>query len=147
VKIHEARPKPGHRRADRKRVGRGHGSGSGKTAGRGEKGAKSRSGFKNKKGFEGGQLPLIRRLPKRGFHNPFSTTWAEVNLDQLSRFEAGTVVDESALRDAGLLRGKFDKIVVLGRGEIENALTVRVHRVSRGATSKIEAAGGTVEVL
>ena len=146
MKIHEARPKPGSRRA-RKRVGRGHGSGSGKTAGRGENGAKSRSGFKNKKGFEGGQLPLVRRLPKRGFHNPFSTEWAEVNVDQLVRFDAGAVVDEAALREAGMIKGRFDKVVILGRGEIDRALTVKVHRVSAGAVSKIEAAGGTVEVL
>lgn len=147
MKIHEARPKPGHRRPARKRVGRGNGSGSGKTAGRGENGAKSRSGFKNKRGFEGGQLPLIRRLPKRGFKNPFATAWAEVNVDQLVRFDAGTVIDEAALRDAGLLRGKYDKIAILGRGELDRALTVRVHRVTRGAASKIEAAGGTIEVL
>lgn len=147
MKIHDARPRPGTKRPARKRVGRGNASGTGKTAGRGEKGHKSRSGYASKPGFEGGQLPLVRRLPKRGFKNPFRTHWAEVNLDQLGRFAAGSVVDEPALRQAGLLKGKFEKIVVMGRGDVDVALTVRVHRVTAGAAGKIEAAGGTVEVL
>jgi large subunit ribosomal protein L15 len=146
LKIHEARPKP-KSRSPRKRIGRGNASGTGKTAGRGENGAKSRSGWKTKVGFEGGQLPLIRRLPKRGFHNPFRTQWAEVNVESLVRFEAGSVVDEAALREARLINGRYDKIVILGRGEIDRALTVRVNRVSGGAATKIEAAGGSVEVL
>lgn len=147
MKIHDARPHPGARRPARKRVGRGNASGTGKTAGRGEKGHQSRSGHAAKPGFEGGQLPLVRRLPKRGFKNPFRTSWAEVNLDQLGRFSAGTVIDEPTLRQAGLLKGRFEKIVVMGRGDVAAALTVRVHRVTAGAAQKIEAAGGTVEVL
>jgi len=146
MRIHDARPKPGSRRA-RKRVGRGHGSGSGKTAGRGENGAKSRSGYRRKVGFEGGQLPLVRRIPKRGFKNPFRTEWAEVNLDQLGRFDAGAVVDPETLRSAGLIKGRYDKVVVMGRGEIETSLQVKVHRFTKSAVSKIEAAGGSAEVL
>jgi large subunit ribosomal protein L15 len=145
MKIHDARPK--ERRQSRKRIGRGHGSGYGRTAGRGEKGAKSRSGWSKKPGFEGGSLPLVRRLPKRGFSNyPFRIAWAEVNLDQLSSFAAGSTVDETALKDAGLIKGKYDKIVVMGRGEIEMALTVKVDRFTRTAADKIAAAGGTAEV-
>jgi large subunit ribosomal protein L15 len=146
MKIHDARPK--EKRKSRKRVGRGHASGSGRTAGRGEKGAKSRSGWSSKPGFEGGSLPLVRRLPKRGFSNhPFRTAWAEVNLDQLSRFEAGSTVDEAALRAAGVIKGTYDKIVVMGRGDIEVALTVQVHRFTRSAAEKIAAAGGTAQIL
>ncbi len=146
MKIHDARPKPGSRRP-RKRVGRGHGSGSGKTAGRGENGAKSRSGYSRKVGFEGGQLPLVRRIPKRGFKNPFRTEWAEVNLDQLDRFVAGTLVDPESLRAAGLIKGRYDKVVVMGRGDLEISLDVKVHRFTKSAATKIEAAGGSTEVL
>lgn len=146
MKLHDLQPKPGSKK-NRKRVGRGHGSGSGKTAGRGEKGAKSRSGFKNKRGFEGGQLPLVRRIPKRGFHNPFRTRWAEVNVDQLARFESGATVDPEALKAAGLVKGRYDKIAVLGRGELETSLTVKAHRFTSGAETKITGAGGTAEVL
>lgn len=92
-------------------------------------------------------MPLVRRLPKRGFKNPFRTHWAEVNLDQLGSFAAGSVVDEPSLRQAGLLKGKFEKVVVMGRGEVSVSLTVRVHRVTAGAVAKIQAAGGTIEVL
>ncbi len=147
MKLHDLQPKPGSKK-NRKRVGRGHGSGSGKTSGRGEKGAKSRSGYKSKRGFEGGQLPLVRRIPKRGFHNPFRTQWAEINVDQLaSRFEAGSTVDPEALKAAGLVKGSYDKIVVMGRGEIEVALTVKAHRFTSGAETKIRGAGGNAEVL
>lgn len=147
MKIHDAQPKPGSRRA-RKRIGRGRASGHGKTSGRGENGAKSRSGYRRKVGFEGGQMPLVRRLPKRGFKNPFRTHWAEVNLDQLGgRFEAGSVVDPQALRECGLVKGRFDKIVVMGRGELEAGLQIKVHRFTRAAASKIEAAGGSIEIL
>lgn len=146
MKLHDLQPKAGSKK-NRKRVGRGHGSGSGKTSGRGEKGAKSRSGFKNKRGFEGGQLPLTRRIPKRGFHNPFRTQWAEVNVDQLSRFDAGTTVDPEALKAAGMIKGRYDKIVVMGRGDLEVSLTVRAHRFTAGAETKIQGAGGTAEVL
>jgi large subunit ribosomal protein L15 len=131
-----------------KRVGRGQGSGLGTTAGRGEKGAKSRSGFHHKRGFEGGQMPLHRRMPKRGFHNLFGVDYAVVNLDVLSnRFEAGAVVTPETLRESGLIR-KSDRLVkVLGRGEIGKALTVRAHKFSGAAAGKIAAAGGTAEVL
>lgn len=146
MKIHDLQPKPGSKRA-RKRVGRGRASGHGKTSGRGEKGAKSRSGHKNKRGFEGGQLPLVRRLPKRGFYNPFRTAWAEVNVDQLARFDAGATVDPQALRAAGLIKGRYDKVVVLGRGDLEIGLTVKAHRFTGSARTKIQEAGGTAEVL
>ena len=145
MKLHDAQPKPGSRK-QRKRVGRGRASGHGKTSGRGEKGAKSRSGYSRKPGFEGGQIPLVRRLPKRGFKNPFRITWAEVNIGQLARFEAGATVDEAALRAVRLISGRYDKIVILGRGVLEVALNVRVHRVSGAAAKKITAAGGTVEI-
>lgn len=146
MKIHDAKPKTP--RQSRRRVGRGHGSGYGRTSGRGEKGAKSRSGWSIKPGFEGGTLPLVRRLPKRGFSNYlFRTAWAEVNVDQLARFDAGSTVDEAALKAAGLIKGRYDKVVVLGRGDLEVALTVKVDRVTRGAGAKITAAGGTVELV
>ncbi len=147
MKLHDVRLKEGARQP-RKRVGRGHGSGTGKTSGRGHKGAKSRSGYKHKAGFEGGQMPLVRRIPKRGFSNyPFRKAWAEVNLSQLARFAAGSTVDPEALAEAGLVKGKFDGIVILGRGEMEGSLTVKAHRFSKTAAAKIEAAGGTVEVV
>jgi large subunit ribosomal protein L15 len=132
---------------DRKRVGRGPGSGLGKTAGRGSKGAKSRAGFKRKRGFEGGQMPLHRRMPKRGFHNPFRVEYAVVNLDDLAaRFAAGTVVTPDLLRDQRLVRGT-QKIKVLARGEIAVALTVRAHKFSGKAAERIAAAGGSVETI
>lgn len=132
----------------RKRVGRGQGSGNGVQAGRGHKGAKSRSGFKFKRGFEGGQMPLHRRVPKRGFHNPFRTEYAVVNLDTLAeRFEAGTVVTPDLLRQRGLVHGTRQPIKVLGRGDIAKSLTVHAHKFSGTATEKIAAAGGAFEVL
>lgn len=132
---------------ERKRVGRGPGSGNGKTAGRGNKGAQSRSGYKRKRGFEGGQMPLHRRLPKRGFINPFRTEYAVVNLDQLAeRFEAGAVVTVDGLRERGLVPAAMP-VKVLGRGEIAKALTVQAHKFSASASQKIAAAGGTVETL
>jgi large subunit ribosomal protein L15 len=133
---------------DRKRVGRGQGSGNGKTAGRGHKGAQSRSGYKQKRGFEGGQMPLHRRLPKRGFLNPFRKEFAVVNLDLLAEaFEAGTVVTPDLMRERGLLRGRNLPVKVLGRGEITKALTVQAHRFSGTAVQKIAAAGGAAESL
>jgi len=146
MKLHELRSRPGTRRR-RKRIGRGHGSGHGKTSGRGHKGAKSRSGYRNRPGFEGGQMPLIRRIPKRGFNNKFRKEWAEVNVDQLARFDAGSTVDPAALEEAGLVKGAYDGVVVLGRGDVEASLTVRAHRFSRSAAEKIEAAGGSAEVI
>ncbi len=131
----------------RKRVGRGPGSGTGKTAGRGSKGAQSRSGYKRKRGFEGGQMPLHRRLPKRGFINPFRVEFAVVNLDELAeRFEAGAVVTVDGLRERGLVPAALP-VKVLGRGELDKALTVQVHKFSASAVRKIAAAGGTAEAL
>jgi len=132
----------------KKRVGRGHGSGTGTQAGRGHKGAKSRSGFKFKRGFEGGQMPLHRRIPKRGFHNEFRMEYAVVNLDTLAeRFDAGTVITPELLREQGLIRSKGQKIKVLARGDISKKLTVRAHKFSGKAAEKITAAGGVTEVL
>jgi large subunit ribosomal protein L15 len=132
----------------RKRVGRGHGSGTGTQAGRGHKGAQSRSGFKAKRGFEGGQMPLQRRVPKRGFHNMFRTEYAVVNLDALAdRFDADTVVTPELLREQGLIRSRRQPIKVLARGDISKKLTVRAHKFSGKAAEKIAAAGGTAEVL
>jgi large subunit ribosomal protein L15 len=132
----------------KKRIGRGQGSGNGKTAGRGHKGAKSRSGFTFKRGFEGGQMPLHRRVPKRGFHNPFRVEYEVVNLDTLGlRFEAGTIITPALLREEGLVsRGKA-KVKVLGRGEVGKALTVHAHKFSGKAAEKIAAAGGATEQL
>ncbi len=128
------------------RVGRGQGSGNGKTAGRGHKGAQSRSGYHSKRGFEGGQMPLHRRLPKRGFHNLFRTEYAVVNLDTIgTAFEAGAVVTPEVLRERGLLRGQVLPVKVLGRGEISVALTVKADKFSGKAAEKIAAAGGTAE--
>lgn len=147
MKLHDVRRKKGARQA-RKRLGRGHGSGTGKTSGRGHKGAKSRSGYKHKAAFEGGQMPLARRIPKRGFSNyPFRKAWAEVNVSDLARFDAGSTVDPQTLAEAGLVKGTFDGIVILGRGDVEASFTVKAHRFSKSAAAKIEAAGGTVEVI
>ncbi len=130
-----------------KRVGRGQGSGHGKTAGRGHKGAKSRSGFKRKRGFEGGQMPLHRRLPKRGFTNVFRVEYAVINLDQLDKlFEANAEVTPEVLQQHGLAQGS-QLIKVLGRGDLGKALTVRAHRFSGAAAQKIQAAGGAAETL
>jgi large subunit ribosomal protein L15 len=131
----------------KKRVGRGPGSGHGKTASRGSKGAKSRSGFRFKRGFEGGQMPLHRRVPKRGFHNPFREEFQVVNLDALGkRFEAGAEVTPELLREHGLI-GRAGRIKVLARGDISKALTVRAHKFSGKAAEKFAAAGGKAEVL
>ena len=132
----------------KKRIGRGQGSGQGKTAGRGHKGAKSRSGFKFKRGFEGGQMPLHRRVPKRGFHNPFRVEYEVVNLDQLAaKFDAGTVVTPELLRERGLVPGGGAPIKILARGDIGKALTVRAHKFSGKASEKLKAAGGTAEAI
>lgn len=133
----------------KKRVGRGPGSGLGKTSGRGNKGQKSRSGYSSMRGFEGGQMPLHRRLPKRGFTNIFKKDWAEVNVAELERlFDAGMTVTPADLVAKGLVRKTLqDAVVVLGQGEIKKALTVQAHRFSAGAKSKIEAAGGQAETL
>ena len=133
---------------NKKRVGRGHGTGQGTQAGRGHKGAQSRSGYKFKRGFEGGQMPLHRRVPKRGFHNPFRTEYAVVNLDVLAdRFEAGTVITPDLLRERGLIHSVRQPIKVLARGDVSKKLTVQAHKFSGSAAQKIAAAGGTTEVL
>ena len=132
----------------KKRVGRGPGSGHGKTASRGSKGAKSRSGFRFKRGFEGGQMPLHRRVPKRGFHNPVRVEYAVVNLDTLGEvFEAGSSVTPDLLRERGLVRHATAPVKVLGRGELSKALTVTAHKFSGSAAKKIEAAGGKAEAI
>jgi large subunit ribosomal protein L15 len=133
---------------NKKRVGRGHGTGQGAQAGRGHKGAQSRSGYKFKRGFEGGQMPLHRRVPKRGFHNQFRTEYAVVNLDVLAeRFDADTVITPELLRERGLIHSTRQPIKVLARGDVSKKLTVRAHKFSGKAAEKIAAAGGTVEVL
>jgi len=133
---------------ERKRVGRGPGSGNGKTAGRGNKGAQSRSGWKYKRGFEGGQMPLHRRVPKRGFTNIFRTEYDVVNLDQLEKlFAQGATVTVDALRDAGIVGSRSAKVKVLGRGEVKKALTVQAHKFSGKAAEKIAAAGGKAEAI
>ncbi len=146
MKLHELKPAKGATKA-RKRIGRGVGSGSGKTAGRGTKGHNSRSGGGVRPGFEGGQMPLHRRLPKRGFTNIFKKQIAVINIRDLDRFEAGSVVDEAALVRSGLVKNRRDGIKLLSEGEINIALTVKIDAISRNAKEKIEAAGGTVEVI
>lgn len=143
MKLHELQPASGSKRA-RKRIGRGRGSGTGKTAGRGHKGQKSRSGYRRRAGFEGGQMPLIRRVPKRGFHNLFRRQYSVVNLAQLADM-SGEVSPES-LAEAGLVRNDA-RVKVLGDGELSAALTVRAHKFSRSAREKIEAAGGNCEEI
>jgi large subunit ribosomal protein L15 len=132
---------------NRKRVGRGQGSGLGKTAGRGHKGSKSRSGGSTKVGYEGGQMPLHRRLPKRGFHNPFRTEYEVVNLSALTAFEAGSVVDPATLRAARLVRDTNRPVKILAKGSIDRKLTVKAQAFSGAAREAIEAQGGEVEVL
>jgi large subunit ribosomal protein L15 len=143
--IQDLRPSPGATR-DRKRVGRGPGSGHGKTAGRGSKGQKSRSGYRHQRGFEGGQMPLHRRVPKRGFTNIFRIEYDIVNISDLNRFEAGAAVTPESLAGMRLAR-KTRPIKILGDGEIGKALTVSAHKFSAGARARIEAAGGRCEVL
>ena len=132
----------------KKRIGRGQGSGNGKTAGRGHKGQKSRSGYKFKRGFEGGQMPLHRRVPKRGFHNPFRVEYLVVNLDTIGQaFDAGIVVTPDLLRERGIVPGAPGPVKILGRGEISKAITVQAHKFSGKAAEKIVAAGGKAESL
>jgi large subunit ribosomal protein L15 len=145
MKLHELSPAAGSRKG-RKRVGRGVASGHGTTAGRGTKGCNARSGGGVRPGYEGGQMPIQRRLPKRGFTNIFAKTYAVVNVRDLGRFEAGATVDETALVQSGLVKGPRDGIKLLGQGEISVALTVKVDKASQSAREKIEAAGGTLEV-
>ena len=145
--LSDLKPAKGSKK-NRKRVGRGHGTGQGTQAGRGHKGAQSRSGFKFKRGFEGGQMPLHRRIPKRGFHNPFRVEYVVVNLDTLAeRFEPGTVVTPELMRAKGLVSSARGLIKVLARGEVSKTLTVRAHKFSGKAAEKIAAAGGAAEVI
>ena len=147
MKLNELSPAIGSK-TEAKRKGRGHGTGNGKTAGRGHKGQNARSGGGVRPGFEGGQLPLYRKLPKRGFSNyKFKTTYATVNVEALNRFEDGAVVDLDALMDARLVRRELDGVKILGRGEITKKLTVKATVFSASAKEKIEAAGGKTEVV
>jgi len=147
MKLHELSPAEGSRKAV-KRVGRGHGSGQGKTAGKGHKGQKARSGGGVRPGFEGGQMPMQRRLPKRGFNNIFAKTVVSVNLGSLEKkFDDGAVVDVQALKDAGLVKNSFDAVKILGNGTLTKKLEVKVNAYSASAKEKIEAVGGKAEVV
>jgi large subunit ribosomal protein L15 len=146
MKLHELRPAPGSTQAP-KRLGRGVGSGLGKTSGKGHKGAKARSGGGKRPGFEGGQLPLVRRLPKRGFTNIFAKEYAIVNIKALDRFAQDSVVDAEALIRTGLIKKVLDGVKILGNGDINKKLTVRAQKFTDAAKEKIEAAGGKAEVV
>ena len=147
MKLHELSPAEGSKKSV-KRVGRGHGSGWGKTAGKGHKGQKARSGGGVRPGFEGGQMPLQRRVPKRGFNNIFRKKIVALNLKQLeTKFDNGAVVDVEALRNAGLVKNSFDGVKILGNGELTKSLTVKVDGFSAAAKEAIEKAGGKAEVI
>ena len=147
MKLHELQPNYGSVKVS-KRVGRGPGSGNGKTAGKGHKGQNARSGGGVRPGFEGGQLPLFRRLSKRGFNNyNFRTVYATVNVGDLERFEEGTVVTPELLRETGLVKKELDGVKVLGNGELTKKLTVKAQRFSSASVTKIENAGGKAEVI
>ena len=146
MKLHELKPPRGSRRK-RKRIGRGDGSGHGGTATKGAKGQNARSGGGIKAGFEGGQMPLSRRLPKRGFRNPFRKNIAVVNLGQLGKFTGGATVDPEALLEQGIIKKLGDGVKILGKGSLDRPLKIKAHAVSNGAREKIESAGGSVEVI
>ncbi len=147
MKLHTLSPAPGSKKAP-KRKGRGTGSGLGKTAGRGQDGQKSRSGGGVRPGFEGGQMPLARRLPKRGFTNArFKKTYAIVNVGDLNAFDANTVITPELLMENGIVRKLNDGLKILGNGEVEKAFTIKVHKISKSAEEKILAGGGKVEVI
>ncbi len=147
MKLHELSPAAGSKKT-RKRVGRGHGSGNGKTSGKGHKGQNARSGGGVRLGFEGGQMPLQRRIPKRGFNNIFGTEYATVKISDLeAKFEAGAVVDQEAIMACGLIKKPLDGIKILGNGEITKGLTVKVAAFTKSAKEKIENAGGKTEVV
>ena len=146
MKLHELSPAPGSNK-DVFRKGRGHGSGNGKTAGKGHKGQNARSGGGVRPGFEGGQMPLARRVPKRGFNNIFAKTIVAINVSALEKFETGAVVDAQALKDAGIVKKTCDGVKILGNGALTKKLTVKVTAYSEAAKQKIEAAGGKAEVI
>ena len=146
MKLHELSPAEGSKKSV-KRIGRGHGSGWGKTAGKGHKGQKARSGKGMRVGFEGGQMPLQRRLPKRGFNNIFAKKVVAINVGTLNKFEDGAVVDIAALTEKGIVKNSFDSVKILSNGTITKKLTVKASAFSEGAKAKIEAAGGKVEVV
>jgi len=146
MKLFELQPGIGANQ-DSKRKGRGHGSGNGKTAGRGHKGQKARSGGGVRIGFEGGQMPIYRRLPKRGFNNVFALKYAEINVSDLNKFEDGAVVDAAALKEAGIIKKTLDGIKVLGNGNVEKKVTVKAAKFTEAAKEKIVAAGGKYEVM
>ncbi len=146
MKIHELTPAADSNKAV-KRIGRGHGSGNGKTAGKGHKGQNARSGGGVRIGFEGGQMPLARRIPKRGFNNIFATKYAVVNVSDLNVFKDGTVVDAELLKASGLVKKEYDGVKILGNGELTSQLTVKAAKFSQSAAEKIEKAGGKAEVM
>ena len=146
MQIHELTPAPDSNKAS-KRIGRGHGSGQGKTAGKGHKGQKARSGGGVRIGFEGGQMPLARRIPKRGFNNIFAVQYATVNVSDLNKFTEGTVVDTELLVASGLINKVYDGVKILGDGELNTALTVKAAKFTKSAAEKIEKAGGKAEVI
>jgi large subunit ribosomal protein L15 len=146
MKLNDIRPAEGHRK-DSKRKGRGLGSGNGKTAGKGAKGQNARSGGGVRPGFEGGQLPLYRRLPKRGFTNHFAVRYAEVNVEKLDAFENGAVVTAEALKEKGIIHQEYDGVKILGYGELKKKLTVKATKFSKSAEEKIIAAKGSIEVI
>lgn len=146
MKLHELSPVEGSKKSV-KRIGRGHGSGWGKTAGKGHKGQKARAGKGMRVGFEGGQMPLQRRIPKRGFNNIFAKKVIAVNLGTLNKFEDGAVVDIAALTEKGIVKNSFDSVKILSNGTLTKKLTVKANAFSKGAVAKIEAAGGKTEVI
>ena len=146
MKLHELSPAEGSKK-EVKRIGRGHGSGWGKTAGKGHKGQKARAGKGMRVGFEGGQMPLQRRIPKRGFNNIFAKKVVAINVGTLNKFEDGAVVDIAALTEKGIVKNSFDSVKILSNGTITKKLTVKANAFSKGAVAKIEAAGGKTEVI
>ena len=146
MRLHELRPAPGTTK-EPKRRGRGTATGQGKTGGRGQKGQGSRSGGGVRPGFEGGQMPLFRRLPKRGFTNIFAVEYEEVNVEELNRFENGTEITPQLLKEEGIVKKMRDGVKILGNGELTKSLTVKANKFSKAAIEKIEAAGGRVEVI
>ena len=146
MKLHELSPAEGSKKTA-KRIGRGHGSGWGETAGKGHKGQKARAGKGMRVGFEGGQMPLQRRIPKRGFNNIFRKYVVAINVGTLNKFEDGAVVDIAALADKGIVKNSFDSVKILSNGTLTKKLTVKANAFSKGAVAKIEAAGGKTEVI